>query len=115
MHPLFLFSLNPHEKLYMSGAVILDLVRLVYQVGCDNLTICTIDIHLWVYRAYRDLNFVASTDRTTISYCRLLHLILLAFNALSIQGLSAVSGGRKSVFAKRENVSALLIVASQVT
>ncbi|KAF7149150.1 hypothetical protein RHSIM_Rhsim03G0099700 [Rhododendron simsii] len=45
----------------------------------------------------------------------LLHLILLAFNALSIQGLSAVSGGRKSVFAKRENVSALLIVASQKT
>lgn len=115
MHPLFLFSLNPHEKLYMSGSVILDLVRLVYQVGCDDLTICTIDIHLWVYGAYRDLNFVASTDRTMISYCRFLHLILLAFNALSIQGLSAISGGRKSVFAKRENASALLIVASQVT
>ncbi|XP_058205561.1 probable sodium/metabolite cotransporter BASS4, chloroplastic isoform X1 [Rhododendron vialii] len=45
----------------------------------------------------------------------LLHLILLAFNALSIQGLSAVSGGKKSVFAKRENASALLIVASQKT
>ncbi|KAG5557017.1 hypothetical protein RHGRI_007311 [Rhododendron griersonianum] len=44
-----------------------------------------------------------------------LHLILLAFNALSIQGLSAISGGRKSVFAKRENASALLIVASQKT
>jgi len=45
----------------------------------------------------------------------LLHLILLAFNALSIQGLSAISGGSKSVFAKRENASALLIVASQKT
>ncbi|PSR98032.1 Sodium/metabolite cotransporter like [Actinidia chinensis var. chinensis] len=45
----------------------------------------------------------------------LLHLILLAFNALAIQGLSAVSGGSKSVFAKRENVTALLLVASQKT
>ncbi|XP_057471742.1 probable sodium/metabolite cotransporter BASS4, chloroplastic isoform X1 [Actinidia eriantha] len=45
----------------------------------------------------------------------LLHLILLAFNALAIQGLLAVSGGSKSVFAKRENVTALLLVASQKT
>ncbi|KAL7252692.1 hypothetical protein ACSBR1_007289 [Camellia fascicularis] len=45
----------------------------------------------------------------------LLHLSLLAFNALSIQGLSTVSGGSKSMFAKRENVVALLLVASQKT
>nr|XP_043612894.1 probable sodium/metabolite cotransporter BASS4, chloroplastic isoform X2 [Erigeron canadensis] len=45
----------------------------------------------------------------------LLHLMLLAFNALSIQILSAVTGGSKSVFAKKENSTALLLVASQKT
>ncbi|KAJ0721682.1 putative sodium bile acid cotransporter, sodium/solute symporter superfamily [Helianthus annuus] len=45
----------------------------------------------------------------------LLHLMLLGFNALSIQTLCAVSGGNKSVFAKKENASALLLVASQKT
>ncbi|KAL7228443.1 hypothetical protein ACSBR2_007205 [Camellia fascicularis] len=45
----------------------------------------------------------------------LLHLSLLAFNALAMQGLSTVSGGSKSMFAKRENVVALLLVASQKT
>ncbi|XP_076920771.1 putative sodium/metabolite cotransporter BASS4, chloroplastic [Bidens hawaiensis] len=45
----------------------------------------------------------------------LLHLILLGFNALSIQILSYVSGGSKSVFAKKENATALLLVASQKT
>uniref|UniRef100_A0A5B7BK82 Probable sodium/metabolite cotransporter BASS4, chloroplastic n=1 Tax=Davidia involucrata TaxID=16924 RepID=A0A5B7BK82_DAVIN len=45
----------------------------------------------------------------------LLHLMLLAFNALAIQSLSAVSGGRNSVFAKKQNASALLLVASQKT
>lgn len=45
----------------------------------------------------------------------LLHLILLAFNTLAIQILSAVSGGSKSVFAKKQNASALLLVASQKT
>lgn len=43
----------------------------------------------------------------------LLHLILLGFNAISIQCLCAVSGGHKSIFAKKENSTALLIVASQ--
>lgn len=45
----------------------------------------------------------------------LLHLILLAFNALAIQSLSAVSGGSKSIFSKKENASALVLVASQKT
>ncbi|KAI7730037.1 hypothetical protein M8C21_019988 [Ambrosia artemisiifolia] len=45
----------------------------------------------------------------------LLHLILLGFNALSIQILRAASGGSKSVFAKKENATALLFVASQKT
>ncbi|KVI05061.1 probable sodium/metabolite cotransporter BASS4, chloroplastic [Cynara cardunculus var. scolymus] len=45
----------------------------------------------------------------------LLHLILLGFNAISIQILCAVSGGSKSVFAKKENSSALLLIASQKT
>ncbi|KAK1416569.1 hypothetical protein QVD17_32360 [Tagetes erecta] len=45
----------------------------------------------------------------------LLHLTLLGFNSLSIQILCAVSGGSKSVFAKKENASALLLVASQKT
>ncbi|GAV60248.1 LOW QUALITY PROTEIN: DUF4137 domain-containing protein [Cephalotus follicularis] len=45
----------------------------------------------------------------------LLHLILLTFNALAIQSLSAVSGGDKSVFAKKENADAVLLVASQKT
>ncbi|CAL5365287.1 unnamed protein product [Camellia sinensis] len=55
------------------------------------------------------------TDRIVVSCCRLLHLSLLAFNALAIQGLSTVSGGSKSMFAKRENAVALLLVASQKT
>lgn len=45
----------------------------------------------------------------------LLHLVLLAFNALCIQSLSVVSGGSSSVFSKKQNVTALLIVASQKT
>lgn len=45
----------------------------------------------------------------------LLHIVLLVFNALSIQSLSAVSGGSKSVFAKKQNATALLLVASQKT
>ncbi|KAK2973938.1 hypothetical protein RJ640_001406 [Escallonia rubra] len=45
----------------------------------------------------------------------LLHLILLAFNALLIQSLSAVSGGGNSIFAQKQNARALLLVASQKT
>jgi solute carrier family 10 (sodium/bile acid cotransporter), member 7 len=39
---------------------------------------------------------------------------LLAFNALAIQSLSAVTAGNKSIFSKKENASALVLVASQV-
>ncbi|KAL9165210.1 hypothetical protein ABFS82_06G155800 [Erythranthe guttata] len=45
----------------------------------------------------------------------LLHAVLLAFNALLIPSLSALSGGSKSPFAKKENANALLLVASQKT
>ncbi|KAL0536644.1 hypothetical protein IC582_025602 [Cucumis melo] len=44
-----------------------------------------------------------------------LHIALLAFNALGIRTLAAFSGGNKSVFSKRRNVSAVLLVASQKT
>ncbi|KAJ0704835.1 putative sodium bile acid cotransporter, sodium/solute symporter superfamily [Helianthus annuus] len=43
----------------------------------------------------------------------LLHVILLGFNAISIRCLCALSGGSKSIFAKKENSTALLLVASQ--
>ncbi|KAL8193113.1 hypothetical protein R6Q57_027017 [Mikania cordata] len=43
----------------------------------------------------------------------LLHLILLGFNAISIRCLCALSGDNKSIFAKKENSTALLLVASQ--
>uniref|UniRef100_A0A1D1ZJ19 Probable sodium/metabolite cotransporter BASS4, chloroplastic n=1 Tax=Anthurium amnicola TaxID=1678845 RepID=A0A1D1ZJ19_9ARAE len=45
----------------------------------------------------------------------LLHLILLAFNALALHSLSAVSGKSSSVFAKKENARAVILVASQKT
>ncbi|KAH6829648.1 Sodium Bile acid symporter family [Perilla frutescens var. hirtella] len=45
----------------------------------------------------------------------LLHFALFAFNALLIPSLSLISGGSKSPFAKKENVRALLLVASQKT
>ncbi|OVA03572.1 putative sodium bile acid cotransporter [Macleaya cordata] len=45
----------------------------------------------------------------------LLHLILLALNTLAVQSLSVVAGGRGSVFSKKENARALIIVASQVS
>ncbi|KAF5446293.1 hypothetical protein F2P56_031929 [Juglans regia] len=45
----------------------------------------------------------------------LLHVIFLAFNALTIWSLSAVTGGSKSIFLKKENASAFLLVASQKT
>ncbi|XVE90877.1 hypothetical protein DITRI_Ditri20bG0111500 [Diplodiscus trichospermus] len=45
----------------------------------------------------------------------LLHLILLAFNAVALRSLSAVSGGSKSIFAEKENALAALLVASQKT
>ncbi|EOY19134.1 Sodium Bile acid symporter family isoform 3 [Theobroma cacao] len=44
----------------------------------------------------------------------LLHLVLLAFNTLAIRSLSAVTGGSESIFAKKENAQAALLVASQV-
>ncbi|GAB4855162.1 Probable sodium/metabolite cotransporter bass4, chloroplastic, variant 3 [Ancistrocladus abbreviatus] len=45
----------------------------------------------------------------------LLHLILLAFNALAMKILASASGGRKSIFSRRENATAFLLVASQKT
>ncbi|EOY19132.1 Sodium Bile acid symporter family isoform 1 [Theobroma cacao] len=45
----------------------------------------------------------------------LLHLVLLAFNTLAIRSLSAVTGGSESIFAKKENAQAALLVASQKT
>ncbi|XP_021757409.1 probable sodium/metabolite cotransporter BASS4, chloroplastic [Chenopodium quinoa] len=45
----------------------------------------------------------------------LLHIILLAFNALALKILSSVSGGSKSVFYSKQNAIALLMVASQKT
>lgn len=48
-------------------------------------------------------------------YCRLMHLILLAFNYLSVKSLSTLSGGSQSVFSKKENAIAVLLVASQVS
>ncbi|KAJ9699496.1 hypothetical protein PVL29_008199 [Vitis rotundifolia] len=40
------------------------------------------------------------------------HIILLGFNAIALQSLSAIFG-RESVFGKKENARALLVVASQ--
>ncbi|CAN4084913.1 unnamed protein product [Withania somnifera] len=45
----------------------------------------------------------------------LLHLVLFAFNALAIPLLSIISGGSESSFSKKQNISALLLVASQKT
>ena len=50
----------------------------------------------------------------TFLYYRLLHLILLAFNAFSVWSLSVISGDCQSVFAKKENTNAVVLVASQV-
>ncbi|CAN0900586.1 Probable sodium/metabolite cotransporter BASS4, chloroplastic [Linum grandiflorum] len=44
-----------------------------------------------------------------------LHIVLLAFNAVTINSLSALSGGDQSVFSKKENSTAYLLVASQKT
>ncbi|KAL3520879.1 hypothetical protein ACH5RR_019028 [Cinchona calisaya] len=44
-----------------------------------------------------------------------LHALLLLFNGLAIRILSTASGGSKSAFAKKENATALLLVASQKT
>ncbi|KAL6129620.1 hypothetical protein ACLB2K_072970 [Fragaria x ananassa] len=45
----------------------------------------------------------------------LLHLLLLAFNAVAVKSLTAVSGGNQSEFSKKENANAVLLVASQKT
>ncbi|XP_057742619.1 probable sodium/metabolite cotransporter BASS4, chloroplastic isoform X2 [Arachis stenosperma] len=45
----------------------------------------------------------------------LLHLTLLIFNIVAVSALSAISGGRKSTFSRKENASALILVASQKT
>ncbi|CAL9763418.1 unnamed protein product [Musa acuminata subsp. burmannicoides] len=44
-----------------------------------------------------------------------LHFILLAFNTIAVRSLSVVSGGDQSVFSKKENLRAVIIVASQKT
>ncbi|KAI3833390.1 hypothetical protein MKX03_029587 [Papaver bracteatum] len=43
------------------------------------------------------------------------HLILLAFNTVAVQSLSVATGGKDSVFSKKGNARALIIVASQKT
>ncbi|KAL9319152.1 hypothetical protein ACSQ67_015669 [Phaseolus vulgaris] len=48
-------------------------------------------------------------------HCRLLHLSLLVFNIIAVWSLSVISGGRKSIFSREENASALVLVASQKT
>ncbi|CAN6562183.1 unnamed protein product [Malus baccata var. baccata] len=45
----------------------------------------------------------------------LLHISLFVFNALAVKGVSALSGGSRSVFSKKENATAVLLVASQKT
>lgn len=45
----------------------------------------------------------------------LLHLTLLVFNSIAVWSLSIISGGRNSVFSRRENANALILVASQKT
>ncbi|KAL9253894.1 putative sodium/metabolite cotransporter BASS4, chloroplastic [Drosera capensis] len=45
----------------------------------------------------------------------LLHMVLLAFNAFITKILVSISGGSKSMFSRRQNVIALLLVASQKT
>ncbi|XP_050210509.1 probable sodium/metabolite cotransporter BASS4, chloroplastic [Mercurialis annua] len=45
----------------------------------------------------------------------LLHVVLFAFNTLAIRGLATVSGGDQSVFAKKENADAFVLVTSQKT
>ncbi|XP_039133518.1 probable sodium/metabolite cotransporter BASS4, chloroplastic isoform X5 [Dioscorea cayenensis subsp. rotundata] len=50
-----------------------------------------------------------------ISLGALLHLALLALNMLAMRSLSALSGGSRSVFSKKDNARAVIIVASQKT
>ncbi|XP_019461791.1 PREDICTED: probable sodium/metabolite cotransporter BASS4, chloroplastic isoform X1 [Lupinus angustifolius] len=45
----------------------------------------------------------------------LLHLTLLVFNSTAVQTLSTISGGSKSIFSRKENAIALILVASQKT
>lgn len=52
---------------------------------------------------------------TAVGMGALLHVTLLAFNTVAVRILSMLSGGKESVFAKKENAQALIIVASQKT
>ncbi|KAJ8754500.1 hypothetical protein K2173_005661 [Erythroxylum novogranatense] len=52
---------------------------------------------------------------TAIGLGALMHILLLVFNVVVVQVLSAFSGGGKSVFAKKENATAFVLVASQKT
>ncbi|TKY53490.1 sodium/metabolite cotransporter BASS4 [Spatholobus suberectus] len=45
----------------------------------------------------------------------LLHLSLLVFNIIAVWSLSVISGGRKSIFSRKENASAVVLIASQKT
>ncbi|XP_071721718.1 probable sodium/metabolite cotransporter BASS4, chloroplastic [Rutidosis leptorrhynchoides] len=45
----------------------------------------------------------------------LVHLVLLAFNAIALKSISALSGGEQSSFSKKGNFDATLLVASQKT
>ncbi|KAK3010262.1 hypothetical protein RJ639_011960 [Escallonia herrerae] len=72
-------------------------------------------IHICLQAHFFCSDGVASTNTGVYIVCRLLHLILLAFNALLIQSLSALSGGGNSIFAQKQNARALLLVASQKT
>lgn len=56
-----------------------------------------------------------STFLVAIGMGAILHVVLLAFNVVLIQSLSTVSGGSQSVFSKKQNARAVLLVASQKT
>ncbi|KAM0940366.1 putative sodium bile acid cotransporter, sodium/solute symporter superfamily [Dioscorea sansibarensis] len=93
------FADQNHRSLSMASALLLSLVPWI-QVSRSRPLLLTVH---------------PASFAIAISLGALLHLALLALNTLAVWSLSALSGGSRSVFSKKDNARAVIIVASQKT
>lgn len=69
----------------------------------------------FIHLKFLSNGWVFSGNKHLACQCRVLHVMLLAVNAIALRVLLAASGGSEdSVFAKKEYTRAVILVASQV-
>ena len=100
-----------HELAALTYLLLLGLSwRDWYRPYLESYSSCSL---LWNLKG--NIVSISNINFDILSCCRLLHIILLAFNTLAVQILSTLVDDKESVFAKRENSRAIILVASQVS